>query len=331
MQMEFSDDESSSTSDMGEEEHCVVYEENIEDEAKVYTFTTSVEETYLRIMRRVNFVEEEVEPTFLQFILVDIDVTTDKQYGTSVALFGRASPSNKSVVVHLHGWYAYICIEEPEGWNSEVHEEQLKNALRSTLTNRVQEKTPYISRIIGGLHCNVIVGIERMKATDIMGYNPRMVQKSFLKIKVATPLLCTPLREVLEEGLSIVIHGNEIEMREGTKTKTFNSNLEPVLQFMVDQHLSGCQWCQVPVDRDDFVPKKSTCDIEIEKCSVDQLRLLELSERSDVGSIRILSFDLEAAGRKGVFPDPAIDPVIQIGIHFEIAGETDKTVHLFCH
>ena len=326
MQVEFSDDEASSTSEIEEEEQCIDFDEIVEDDARVYSFTTMMEEPYLRNMRRVNFVEEEDEPSFLQFILVDIDVTTDKQYGTSVALFGRASPSNKSVVVHLNGWYAYLCIEEPDGWNSEVHDELLKNALRSILTVRVQEKTPYISRIISGLQCDIIMGIETMKGTDIMGYNPRMVQKSFLKIKVATPLLCTPLRDVLEEGLSIVIHGNEIEMREGTKTKTFNSNLEPVLQFMVDQHMSGCQWCQVPVDRDDFVPKKSTCDIEIEKCSVDQLRLLELSERSDVGSIRILSFDLEAAGRKGVFPDPAIDPVIQIGIHFEIAGETDKTV-----
>jgi len=50
---------------------------------------------------------------------------------------------------------------------------------------------------------------------------------------------------------------------------------------------------------------------------MDQLRVLSLEEKSDLGPLRILSFDLEAAGRRGVFPDPMVDPVIQISIQFE--------------
>ena len=34
-------------------------------------------------------------------------------------------------------------------------------------------------------------------------------------------------------------------------------------------------------------------------------------EWSKVAPLRILSFDIECAGRKGIFPDPDIDPVIQ--------------------
>ena len=33
---------------------------------------------------------------------------------------------------------------------------------------------------------------------------------------------------------------------------------------------------------------------------------------SDVAPFRILSFDIECAGRKGIFPEPEKDPVIQI-------------------
>ena len=33
---------------------------------------------------------------------------------------------------------------------------------------------------------------------------------------------------------------------------------------------------------------------------------------ADVAPFRILSFDIECAGRKGVFPEPDKDPVIQI-------------------
>lgn len=35
-------------------------------------------------------------------------------------------------------------------------------------------------------------------------------------------------------------------------------------------------------------------------------------EWSKVAPVRILSFDIECAGRKGVFPEPEKDPVIQI-------------------
>ena len=35
-------------------------------------------------------------------------------------------------------------------------------------------------------------------------------------------------------------------------------------------------------------------------------------EWAKIPPLRILSFDIECAGRKGVFPDASIDPVIQI-------------------
>lgn len=37
--------------------------------------------------------------------------------------------------------------------------------------------------------------------------------------------------------------------------------------------------------------------------------------------MRILSFDIECAGRKGIFPEPHIDAVIQIGNVFSVHGE----------
>ena len=33
---------------------------------------------------------------------------------------------------------------------------------------------------------------------------------------------------------------------------------------------------------------------------------------SKLAPLRILSFDIECAGRKGIFPEPGVDPVIQI-------------------
>ena len=37
--------------------------------------------------------------------------------------------------------------------------------------------------------------------------------------------------------------------------------------------------------------------------------------------LRILSFDIECSGRKGVFPEPEHDPVIQIANYVTVQGE----------
>jgi DNA polymerase elongation subunit (family B) len=44
-------------------------------------------------------------------------------------------------------------------------------------------------------------------------------------------------------------------------------------------------------------------------------------EWSNIAPLRVLSFDIECAGRKGVFPEPDIDPVIQIATVVKIQGK----------
>ena len=47
--------------------------------------------------------------------------------------------------------------------------------------------------------------------------------------------------------------------------------------------------------------------------------------------LRILSFDIECAGRKGIFPEPGVDPVIQIANMVTRQGApTRKTDHNTC-
>lgn len=49
-------------------------------------------------------------------------------------------------------------------------------------------------------------------------------------------------------------------------------------------------------------------------------------EWSKVAPFRILSFDIECAGRKGVFPEPEKDPVIQIANMVIHQGEKDPFI-----
>jgi DNA polymerase delta subunit 1 len=42
---------------------------------------------------------------------------------------------------------------------------------------------------------------------------------------------------------------------------------------------------------------------------------------SRIAPLRILSFDIECSGRKGHFPEPQQDPVIQVGTWWVVAGD----------
>ena len=49
-------------------------------------------------------------------------------------------------------------------------------------------------------------------------------------------------------------------------------------------------------------------------------------EWSHVAPLRILSFDIECAGRKGIFPEPEKDPVIQIANMVVRQGEKEPFI-----
>jgi len=48
-----------------------------------------------------------------------------------------------------------------------------------------------------------------------------------------------------------------------------------------------------------------------------------------IAPLRILSFDIECAGRKGVFPEPQVDPVIQIANMVTVQGKKKEAVFFF--
>lgn len=46
--------------------------------------------------------------------------------------------------------------------------------------------------------------------------------------------------------------------------------------------------------------------------------------------LRILSFDIECAGRKGIFPEANVDPVIQIASVVKVQGKQWKRKNITC-
>lgn len=119
---------------------------------------------------------------------------------------------------------------------------------------------------------------------------------------------------------------------------TFESNIAYVLRFMIDKkvcsristrlclfsQIVGMNWLEVKKgqyslrhDKD----KLSNCQIELD-CSYTALDSHAAEgEWGKIAPLRILSFDLECAGRKGIFPEAEIDPVIQIANMVTRQGE----------
>ncbi|KRX96406.1 DNA polymerase delta catalytic subunit, partial [Trichinella pseudospiralis] len=109
---------------------------------------------------------------------------------------------------------------------------------------------------------------------------------------------------------------------------TFESNIDFTIRFMVDTSMTGCCWIELKPSaftvRD--LKKMSRCQIEVD---IDWKKLVIHSPEgdwSDIAPLRILSIDIECAGRKGVFPEAEKDPVIQIANMVLTQGEKEPFV-----
>ena len=70
-----------------------------------------------------------------------------------------------------------------------------------------------------------------------------------------------------------------------------------------------------------LMAKTSHCQLELDVWFADVVSHKPEGEFEGIAPLRILSFDIECAGRPGVFPEAEKDPVIQIANHVTLQGE----------
>lgn len=130
---------------------------------------------------------------------------------------------------------------------------------------------------------------------------------------------------------------------------TYESNVLFALRFMIDCNIVGGNWIEVPTGKYKKTMKNlSYCQLEFDCLYPHAWESIKIStqistrlviivsfstliiflnildsfsnlishvpegEFSKMAPFRILSFDIECAGRKGLFPEPTHDPVIQV-------------------
>ncbi|XXG87122.1 hypothetical protein AAC387_Pa11g1887 [Persea americana] len=217
-------------------------------------------------------------------------------------IFGVTTEGH-SVCCHVHGFEPYFYISCPQGMGpddiSRFHQ-TLEGKMREANRN---SKVP-----------KFVVRIQMMQRRSIMHYQKQKSQ-TFLKIVVALPTMVASCRGILERGIQIDGLGCKSSI-------TYESNVLFALRFMIDCNIVGGNWIEVPVGK----YKKTAKTISYSQLEFDCLYSELIShppegEFSKMAPFRILSFDIECAGRKGLFPEPSHDPVIQVANLVTLQGE----------
>lgn len=176
-----------------------------------------------------------------------------------------------------------------------------------------------------------IQSVEIKTRENIYGFQGN--QKSwYLKITVSDPRFISKLRGALESpGGSMNYKG--LWGSNDSGILTFD-NIQYLLRFMIDTGLSGMAWVEAKAGKYQLVEswqKQSTCQIEAVIDYHDMIAHAPNGEWAKMAPLRVLSFDIECAGRQGIFPEPNVDPVIQIANVVTRYGESKPFVrNVFC-
>jgi DNA polymerase delta subunit 1 len=230
-----------------------------------------------------------------------------------IRLYGVTKAGN-SVQCNVHNYLPNFLIELPGPMTKEEQEDFLKRLNREMENNPSPWKE---KRNFKGKKTerddedeeekeDTIVSVEQKKGNSLLESDFR-VEKDFLRINLISPKLVTTCRTLLHKR----------------KYKSYESNIPFVLRFMVDIGLVGAGWLEIKENRYRRViqGKTSTCQLEVDVSWEDIVTHKPDGEWSVHAPLRTLSFDIECAGRKGIFPVPDQDPVIQIANAVFVQGQ----------
>ena len=202
--------------------------------------------------------------------------------------------TGNSIVAHVHGYVPYIYASVPHTINN-VNLSQYADALNLAATTHTSD-----------FNNKIVKKIEIVQKQNIYGFENGM--QSYLRIEISSPRHVKQIKKILEEGIQFPGADHQI-------IQTFESNLDFKIRFMADMNIVGCNWIEIAegnyrVRNKSNYMSRSQLEIDVRHTNV-------MSHPADgeyirIAPLRILSFDIECAGRKGIFPEPEHDKIIQI-------------------
>ncbi|KAI0533450.1 DNA polymerase delta catalytic subunit [Xylaria digitata] len=229
----------------------------------------------------------------------------------TVKLFG-VTENGHSVMLHVTDFRHYLYIAAPVSFTPKDCD-----SFKAYLDIQLAQSQPVIHS------CQVVL------RENIYGFQGN-TKSPYIKVTVTDHRAIGRVRALIEAGKA---NWKGLWPSGQGGTKTFD-NLQYVLRFMVDCKIPGMSWVEAPAKKYTLITdthRQSTCQIEAEISYVDLTSHEPKGEWSKMAPLRILSFDIECAGRKGIFPEANIDPVIQIANVVTRYGENKPFIrNVFC-
>ncbi|CAG9585614.1 unnamed protein product [Danaus chrysippus] len=224
-------------------------------------------------------------------------------------MYGVTMEGN-SVCCHVHGFTPYFYVTVPFNFKeSNCHE--LKSNLNKAILEDLRSNKDNIRE--------TVLEVKLVKAKSIMYYK-NDDDTTFARVSVALPKLIAAAKRLIERQPTSF----------GLMNPTFyETNIDFDIRFMVDTSVVGCSWIELPPakwslrTKDNSLKPESRCQIEVDVAWNQFISHQPEGEWLKLAPFRILSFDIECAGRKGVFPEPKHDPVIQIASMVIRQGESE--------
>ncbi|XP_046489003.1 DNA polymerase delta catalytic subunit isoform X2 [Neodiprion pinetum] len=227
-------------------------------------------------------------------------------------MYGVTMEGN-SVCCHVHGFCSYFFVTAPEKFNNS-HCKPFKDALNRAVLTDMRSKNDKVTE--------AVLVVELIYKQSLYGYAGEDLVP-FIKITVALPKLVAPCKRLLEKEMIFPTFSDHVY-------QAFETNIEFDIRFMVDTHVVGCSWIKLVPGKwklrghpGNDLPLTSRCQLEVDVAWDNFIAHPPEGEWAKVAPFRILSFDIECAGRKGIFPEANHDPVIQIANMLIRHGDTE--------
>ncbi|XP_054160471.1 DNA polymerase delta catalytic subunit-like [Oppia nitens] len=228
-------------------------------------------------------------------------------------MFG-VTDNGMSVVCHIHGFAPYFYIPSPNSIKKE-NLSQFMDKLNKAVIQDMRSNNDNIE--------NAVLAVDIIQKQSIYGYKG-YEKIPFLKITMCLPRLVAAAARILSNSSAFSTEG----------IQSYESNIDYDIRFMVDTHVVGCNWIELPAGTytiRNVEEMDSRCQLEVD-IAYNKFKSYEPEGNwSKIAPLRVLSFDIECAGRKGIFPEPDMDPVIQIANYVIRQGEREPFIKvIFC-
>uniref|UniRef100_A0A8D3DPA5 DNA polymerase n=1 Tax=Scophthalmus maximus TaxID=52904 RepID=A0A8D3DPA5_SCOMX len=221
-----------------------------------------------------------------------------------IRMFGVTDGGN-SVCCHIHGFAPYFYVPAPSGFKSDYLGE-FKRELNSVVLKDMRSNKDNVSV--------TVLAVDITHKESMYGYHGKC-SLDFLRITMAMPRLIAPAKRLLEQGFKFGPFPIQ-------SYQSYEANIDFEIRFMVDSDVVGCCWIELPKGK--F--RESLCQYEVDVGWTDFISHPAEGDWQRIAPLRVLSFDIECAGRKGIFPEADKDPVIQIASMVQRQGEKEPFI-----